>query len=302
MLDIIRFLEQNGVRNITQKGDQLNFCCPFHDDSTPSCGLNVKTKVFNCFGCGAKGTLIDMIARLKGVEVKTVRSDYQHLVIESVKEDLVQKVRQILGRDEIPKNFLEESVLGEWNGAVLPAIMKRVDTETLKLFEVGYSKEYKRTTLPIRDEYGRLVAVMGRINGSGYPKYLTIMPQKGFEKSGYLYGLHLYKRQHQAFMIVCEGHFDVMAFYNAKFPCAVGIMGSWLSDEQKRQILKYTDEVIIATDNDDAGKQAAKQIAHQLRGLVVLKKFKYVVPKKDPSELTQDELVEGLTLAKRIMI
>lgn len=36
--------------------------CPFHDDHTPSMKLN--ERYFYCFGCGAKGDVIDFVARL----------------------------------------------------------------------------------------------------------------------------------------------------------------------------------------------------------------------------------------------
>lgn len=37
-------------------------CCPFHNDHTPSMKLN--EDYFYCFGCGAKGDVIDFVARL----------------------------------------------------------------------------------------------------------------------------------------------------------------------------------------------------------------------------------------------
>ena len=37
-------------------------CCPFHDDRHPSLKLN--EDYFFCFGCGAKGDVIDLVARL----------------------------------------------------------------------------------------------------------------------------------------------------------------------------------------------------------------------------------------------
>ena len=37
-------------------------CCPFHNDRYPSLKLN--EKYFFCFGCGAKGDVIDFVARL----------------------------------------------------------------------------------------------------------------------------------------------------------------------------------------------------------------------------------------------
>ena len=40
-------------------------CCPFHDDRHPSLKLN--EDYFYCFGCGAKGDVIDFVARLFGL-------------------------------------------------------------------------------------------------------------------------------------------------------------------------------------------------------------------------------------------
>lgn len=40
-------------------------CCPFHDDRHPSLKLN--EDYFYCFGCGAKGDVIDFVARLLGL-------------------------------------------------------------------------------------------------------------------------------------------------------------------------------------------------------------------------------------------
>ncbi len=40
-------------------------CCPFHNDHMPSMKLN--EDYFFCFGCGAKGDVIDLVARLDGL-------------------------------------------------------------------------------------------------------------------------------------------------------------------------------------------------------------------------------------------
>ena len=46
-----------------RKGSMV--CCPFHDDRTPSMKLN--EDYFYCFGCGATGDVIDLVARLFGL-------------------------------------------------------------------------------------------------------------------------------------------------------------------------------------------------------------------------------------------
>ena len=40
-------------------------CCPFHDDRHPSMKLN--ERYFYCFGCGATGDVIDLVAKLLGL-------------------------------------------------------------------------------------------------------------------------------------------------------------------------------------------------------------------------------------------
>ena len=41
-------------------------CCPFHDDSTPSC--HIYRDHFHCFGCGAHGDAIDWLMMVKGLD------------------------------------------------------------------------------------------------------------------------------------------------------------------------------------------------------------------------------------------
>lgn len=45
--------------------------CPFHPDSNPSLGVNLKTGGFNCFGCGAKGPLEEFYMKRHNVNFET---------------------------------------------------------------------------------------------------------------------------------------------------------------------------------------------------------------------------------------
>lgn len=55
--------EKKGNQN---KKNQL-FCCPFHDDNTPS--LSVNHDVFHCYSCGAKGDALTLIAHMEGLSL-----------------------------------------------------------------------------------------------------------------------------------------------------------------------------------------------------------------------------------------
>src|SRR6056297_2253668 len=41
--------------------------CPFHEDKTPSMSINMQTGMFNCFGCGKKGSAFDFYMAKHGV-------------------------------------------------------------------------------------------------------------------------------------------------------------------------------------------------------------------------------------------
>lgn len=52
---------------LTPRGHGFVGCCPFHDDSTPSLSVGGVPDRFRCFGCGAKGDVIDFVRRMEGL-------------------------------------------------------------------------------------------------------------------------------------------------------------------------------------------------------------------------------------------
>lgn len=59
-----RFCRENGIPlRRGSKGSQVT-CCPFHFEDTPSCHI-FDDRRYTCFGCGAKGTIIDFVLKLK---------------------------------------------------------------------------------------------------------------------------------------------------------------------------------------------------------------------------------------------
>lgn len=64
---------QMGVK-LEKDGNEHRACCPFHQENTPSFTIFTGkdgTDRFNCFGCGAKGDVIDFVQQLKGVDWKS---------------------------------------------------------------------------------------------------------------------------------------------------------------------------------------------------------------------------------------
>jgi len=63
-------LAHYGISLKPAKGDELLGLCPFHEDTKPSFRVNTKKRVFHCFGCDAKGNVLDFVARKEGVSIR----------------------------------------------------------------------------------------------------------------------------------------------------------------------------------------------------------------------------------------
>lgn len=62
--DFCAVLAHYGLRALG-RGDQLKVACPFHEDAKPSCSVNTGKGLFHCFGCGAKGNVLDFVHRME---------------------------------------------------------------------------------------------------------------------------------------------------------------------------------------------------------------------------------------------
>ena len=54
------------ITQFSDKGDQYEITCPFHEDKRPSCRLNKVTGQYHCFSCGRKGTYARFLFELNG--------------------------------------------------------------------------------------------------------------------------------------------------------------------------------------------------------------------------------------------
>ena len=47
------------------RGKDRAVLCPFHRERKPSCKIELERRVFHCFGCEAKGNILEFVARLE---------------------------------------------------------------------------------------------------------------------------------------------------------------------------------------------------------------------------------------------
>ena len=63
-VSLLRLVESQGYQPKKQGKDYV-LCCPFHDDKTPSLIISPTSNLFNCFGCGASGSVIDWVMKTR---------------------------------------------------------------------------------------------------------------------------------------------------------------------------------------------------------------------------------------------
>ncbi|MEG1835814.1 MAG: DNA primase [Oscillospiraceae bacterium] len=122
-----------------------------------------------------------------------------------------------------------------------------------------YDSFKNRVMFPIVDLRGNVVAFGGRVLDDTKPKYLNTNDTLVYKKGNELFALNIAKKTKAESIILCEGYMDVIALHQAGFNNAVAGLGTALTEEQAHLLSRYTSEVIICYDSDEAGQKAAKK-------------------------------------------
>ncbi len=147
-----------------------------------------------------------------------------------------------------------------------------------------YDKFWNRVMFPIMDTNNRVIGFGGRVMGDGLPKYLNSPETKLFDKSRNLYGLNFARTSRKPNFLICEGYMDVIALHQAGFTNAVASLGTAFTGLQANLIKRYTTEVLLTYDSDEAGTKAALRAIPILKEAGLTVKVINMKPYKDPDE------------------
>lgn len=147
-----------------------------------------------------------------------------------------------------------------------------------------YDKFWNRVIFPIMDVNGRVIGFGGRVMGDGKPKYLNSPETKVFDKSRNLYGLYIARTSRKKNLLVCEGYMDVISLHQAGFKNAVASLGTALTTQHASLLKRYTEEVVLTYDSDEAGMKAALRAIPILKAAGLSAKVLDMKPYKDPDE------------------
>lgn len=169
-----------------------------------------------------------------------------------------------------------------------------------------YDKFWNRVIFPIMDQNDRVIGFGGRVMGDGKPKYLNSPQTLVFDKSRNLYGLNVARKSRENKIILCEGYMDVIAMHQAGFTYAVASLGTALTRQHCSILRRFTKNVILSYDSDNAGVNAAMRAIPMLRQAGINPSILRLEPYKDPDEfmkaLGHDEFQKRIDSAENAFL
>ena len=325
--DIVEVVSQ--YVSLKRKGRNYFGLCPFHNEKSPSFSVSETKQIFHCFGCGAGGDVIGFLKKIENIEFKDAveilaeRANITLPKIETTKEEqkiamLKEKVYQI---NEIAAQYFHENLYKPTAKPAQEYVKKRrLDNNTLKKFQIGYSGNFdelyselrkrgfndeeifesklvlmskngtpndafkKRLMFPIKDVKDRVIAFGGRALDDSKPKYINSPDTICYNKGRNLYALNIAKKTEKDFIIMVEGYMDAVSLHQRGIDNAVASLGTALTEKQGRLLKRYKSKIIIGYDADGAGQSAT------MRGLEILQSIGYDIRilqlegAKDPDE------------------
>ena len=311
------------VRLSKKSGSNLFGLCPFHSEKTPSFSVSPDKQIYHCFGCGKGGGVINFIMEIENLsfpEAVEFLAKRAGLPLPEETNDRESRRRaRMLELNKAAARFFYEQLSTPAGQAACDYMRKRrLSPATARNFGIGFAPDTwdslthamkakgftekelaeaglvrhgknggaydtfrNRLMFPVIDVRGNVIGFSGRILGDGEPKYMNSPETLVFNKSRNLFALNLAKKSKCGYIILSEGN---ISLHQAGFDSAVASLGTSLTPEQARLISRYTDQVVIAYDNDGAGIKAAQRAIGILEKLDLKVKVLRLEGAKDPDE------------------
>lgn len=293
--------------DLKRAGSSFKGLCPFHNEKTPSFTVDEKKQLFHCFGCGAGGDVVSFIMQKEGLSYPEslkfladkagISIDYtenpkvnkKNKELFDINKDIMmffyknlltdRKAQAYLKNRGLSSKIVNTFMLGyardSWDDLysyIRSKNYKEEDLEEIGLIKKSakgkyYDKYRDRIIFPIINHFGKVIGFGGRAVSGQMPKYLNSPESSIFKKRYNLYGLNIYKRQKRKELILVEGYMDVIALNNHGLDIAVASLGTALTIDQAKLMKRYSDDIYICYDQDNAGVKATEkaiEIFHEI--------------------------------------
>ena len=309
--------------NLKRSGSNLFGLCPFHGEKTPSFSVAPDKGIYYCFGCHKGGGVINFEMEIEGLSYPdAVRALAQRVGMEVPDDEEYQPERLWALSTEAARFFVSQLHAPAGAAGLRYAESRGMSKGTLTRFGIGfapdswdslckamrakgytdeelqgaglvsvsqkngnlYDRFRNRLMFPIIDVRGNVIGFGGRVMDNSTPKYLNSPETEIFNKRKNLFALNVAKKSKLGYLILVEGYMDAIALHQYGFDCAVASLGTSLTEEHATLLSRYTEQVVLIYDGDEAGQNATKRAIPMLEKAGLQVKVLQMRDAKDPDE------------------
>lgn len=294
------FLHGLGIETYGARGSEVKALCPGHLDRTgkldrnPSWSINADTGAHNCFSCGFRGGLQYLVSYVNGIPMEDAEA-----WVQTTTSDLAKRLERAIAPKKViekPEVDITEANLAAYITPPKELLLNRgLTTDSALKYGVLYDYRKDLWIIPIRDVFGKLLGWQEKgVNGRFFRNYPT-----GVQKSKSLFG---YSQYEGGTMVVVESPLDVLRLWSVGISGGVATYGASVSADQLA-IIKGAERVIVAMDNDEAGRSTTSDLVNKARNLwMEFWVFDYShVDVKDIGAMSKNEILQGLDRAKHCL-
>lgn len=279
--------------SVRTNDEEIYGLCPGHkrrvgrEDRNPGWSINRETQEHSCWSCHYSGSLQALVIDVLGVSVFAAnRFIREHGV-------LMPGVRTDFKPVEAPVRILPESMLAKFHAPSTIALVDRdLSAESAALYGVLWDRSHQNWILPIRNPLGDLWGWQAKAwKGRYFNNYPAAVP-----KSRTVFGIDVFPEGKPAILV--ESPLDAVRIHTAGWDGAVSSYGSGVSDRQVKLLMQFTDEIVVALDNDHAGKSMTASLKKRYGSQIRMRYFNYGdTDGKDPGEMTDEAISYGIDTA-----
>lgn len=288
VLDMLKFdLAQHGVDRFhifRNNGENIQTNCPFHkggQERKPSFGINGEKDKCHCFACGWSGSIEEMISEIFGYmddgkfgkrwlikRFNTVEIETRPNIMEGFNgrpSDIYNHNRHNNICDSEHNRdcdrYIGELELDKYR-YIHPYMYERgLTDEIIERFDIGYDRDRKEITFPIKDLSGNVRFIAGR---SVERKFFRL--PKAIDKpiyQGYMFVGGTYKTAY-----ITESFLNCLTCWKYGKP-AMAMIGT--GNQKQYEILNKLPvrEYILAFDPDEAGRKATERFKKNVHGKII---------------------------------
>lgn len=281
---IRRTLIASGIDIFSEVGLEFIIFCPFHNNTrTPAGELNKESGLFYCFSCQETKTLIDVIMKSSGrtyfeaLRLIDSKADNKNL-LENLEQTLEKKV-EFKEYDLEVINKLHNNVFNS-KRAQEYFTSRKISKDSVIKYTLGYSENQDMVIVPVHSPDGMCIGFVAR---SVEGKVFKNTP--GLPKSKTFFNLHRAKRFDKVFIV--ESSFDAIRIEQVGGH-AVATLGATVSNQQRKLLKQYFNQIIVLGDNDEAGRIMAQKLKDTFGSGCIVPQLPEGI--KDVSDLSDDLL------------